>query len=99
MTLIIPQSIWRDADIAMFIAKFPYIIEFTVVCAGPAEFNSIIDTPTIVKEYAAYHLFSFNEAPSFLLLNPTRSCDQKIGQQRIRAPGTWFQANPEAKEG
>jgi hypothetical protein len=30
ITLTMPQSIWREADINKFIARFPYIIVLTV---------------------------------------------------------------------
>ena len=45
MTLIIPHSIYSDADIAMLIARLPYIIELTVDFAGPADFSNIRDAP------------------------------------------------------
>ena len=45
-----PQSICREADIAILIARFPYIIELMVDYAGPADDKNIYDAPKLSKD-------------------------------------------------
>jgi len=57
ITLTIPQSIYKEADIKMFIARFPYIIVLTPDLAGPNDCSKARDAPNPLKKLS-YYLFT-----------------------------------------